>query len=172
MSQEKFDRFYSQKPFHDLLRQLIAHRLNGNLMEPEWYDGLVAHLRRRNLSPDEQQQLQEALQANHSQLTQRATILQEELSTDKRTPVQKAGAAMIDASKNIWRSFLFSIGFAVIVVILSILATDAGFTDRQHLVGFISLFSIFFIIIQSVLFYNFYRRLRDAGELFRDNEKL
>ncbi|MBP7498067.1 MAG: hypothetical protein KA792_10430, partial [Bacteroidales bacterium] len=53
MENNKFNRHYSKKTVSELLGQLRTHRITGVTLDKDWYEGLVTHLRERDLTQEE-----------------------------------------------------------------------------------------------------------------------
>lgn len=64
----KFDKLYSQKSTAELLEKILGQRIHGDRMEAAWYDGLVAHLRQRQLTEEQAKLFQQLLSANPAEL--------------------------------------------------------------------------------------------------------
>lgn len=61
MSYNEYDAYYSQLPFEELINRLKSHLRTGNSLSKEWYDGLILHFEKRNLTDDQRIILQRAL---------------------------------------------------------------------------------------------------------------
>lgn len=64
MSQRKYDTFYQGKSTNELFEAIKLHRKNVMPLNKEWYEGLVVHLRSRNLSLKETETLDKLLNAD------------------------------------------------------------------------------------------------------------
>ena len=81
MEDNKYNRHYSKKQVSELLGQIRTHRITGTSLEKEWYEGLISHLRERDLTQEERNLFNHIMSADTTTL--KTEEKQEELLKEK-----------------------------------------------------------------------------------------
>ncbi len=131
MDNNKFNNFYSKKSVSELLGQLRSNRMTGATMDKEWYEGLIAHLRERNLSFQERNMFEYIISTDPETLMTESEprIVEENINNNKM--------ALIDEHEkwyHNWAAIFFTITAAVtigvvvgIIIIGTLLSKKLGF---------------------------------------------
>jgi hypothetical protein len=64
----KFDNFYSKKPVSELIHKLLDHKVHGLSMDPTWYDALIIHLSKRDMTDDQRKEIDHILTSDAATL--------------------------------------------------------------------------------------------------------
>ncbi len=57
MDNNKFDKLYFSYSISELLEKLVSHRTNTVLLDKEWYEALITHFSKRELTEEQKQKL-------------------------------------------------------------------------------------------------------------------
>lgn len=76
MYENKFDNFYSKKTISELIEKVLRHKTTGTSLDKEWYDALILHFSKRDLT-DEQKRTIDHILTTESEILKNENILQQ-----------------------------------------------------------------------------------------------
>lgn len=136
----KFDDFYSKKTVSELLEKLRAGRIIPAMIDKEWYDALIIHLKERQLSESEKKMRDHILSADLEALKADKEIEQTLLTSNNEAASFSSGgsseAGRYTALKTVV-GLISILGYIVIAVGLIALIFLAS--NGQVLFGFLAL---------------------------------
>jgi hypothetical protein len=148
MENNRFNKFYSKKYVRDLIVELRTHRITGNTLDKEWYEGLKKHLSERDITYEERKIVDHILSATSEVLKQdeeQFAIEKERLkeiafnssnSALKKSGINSAGTSL----KNIVYAAILLIFFTTIGIFISVSSTDPETIKNTYLfLGVVSL---------------------------------
>jgi len=70
MSTNKFDTFYTKKSIAELIEKLQLHRITGKTMDEKWYEALIVHFPKRELTDEQSKTIEHILNTDPEILKQ------------------------------------------------------------------------------------------------------
>jgi len=131
MDNNKFNKFYAKKPISELIVQLRTHRITGTTMDKEWYEGLIAHLKERELSPETRKLIDNILSTDPETLRNEekpelSLIEKETINNSKSMMTEKYPALSLLARFFIACGFIVGL-FTIIITIVFIVQGKDGY---------------------------------------------
>ena len=148
MENNRFNKFYSKKYVRDLIVELRTHRITGNTLDKEWYEGLKKHLSERDITYEERKILDNILSANpeilkqdEEQLAIETKRLKEVAINSSNISLKKSGISAAGKSlKNIVYAAILLILFTAIGIFISVSSKDPETIKNSYLfLGIVSL---------------------------------
>lgn len=151
----KFDDFYSKKPISELLEKLRVAKITPATMEREWYDGLIAHLKRREKTTDEENLFNHILSQDGETLKTNMEV-EQELERNQRLTETKSTIGELSSGRypalNVFIGLISFLGYVVILVGLALLIF--WLTKNEWLLGIIAFVSSVVIAIPLLAYSN------------------
>jgi hypothetical protein len=85
----KFDDFYSKKPVSELIEKLLDHKVHSQSMDPTWYDALIIHLSKRDMSNEQRTLMDHILNSD-------AATLRKENARYENTPDSVSSSSKVE----------------------------------------------------------------------------
>jgi|SRR5687768_6405533 len=57
MSHSDIDQYYLKKQIPELIEKMLVHRITGTAMDPKWYDALILHFDKRDLTEEQKNRI-------------------------------------------------------------------------------------------------------------------
>jgi len=89
MSKSKFDNFYFKKSISELTEKLLTHRITGSTMDKEWYEALIQHFSKRELTDEQKKMIEHILSTDLETLKNEKLLELSKVEKDSATQISK-----------------------------------------------------------------------------------
>lgn len=162
----KYDIFYSQKDVDTLIEKVVHHRIAGNLIDKQWYEGLLAHLAQREMTESQKLKWDFVQNASKEDLVSKLKE-QKEARYEARNWVKADYDKILAAKKAAKKLFILLIVTLLLPLIQLPLQTNSIYYDVCSLIVLIALIPLWYEVFSTI---NWIRRyLKDC--LYEQEEK-